>query len=449
MCPYSHGEEAIVPPMPFPPGANGMPFNPMQMMGMMSNGFQMPWMMEQPYDPNEARMDISTPLHGNGNRHNRRADQGFRHTTDAVDLTNHNNSGPSSNSIITDSTPQTIPTFMRNGNGFPPNNDLPPQHMNNSPRQNGFIPPSSNNIPLNNAPPQQFGSNDGGMGQQGRGGFPRRDGGGRGGGGGRPPRGRPNGEPGSFGGEVLRDATPTNSRSQNDSKTIVVERIPDEHLSLPGINTWFAKFGTVTNVAIHAPTKKALVSFETHEQAYRAWKSEDAVFGNRFVKLFWHRPLAGQGEAGHKALAASAPLVKHAAEQANAPAPQPTPTAISTPPVKAMTKEDLIARSKLLEHHIKEQKALMASLATATPEEKAEIMTKLRALSAQMSLKPAASAPKVESSGDPDVVMADGDKTQEQSDARGDRQSQLMAQLAELRKKVRFKFPTLHLFMYR
>jgi RNA-binding protein 26 len=76
-----------------------------------------------------------------------------------------------------------------------------------------------------------------------------------------------------------------------------------------GRGGWFKRFGTVTNVAVDASSSKALVSFSSNEEAHTAWKSEDTVFGNRFVKVFWHRPMEGQGLAGQRALAASAPIV--------------------------------------------------------------------------------------------------------------------------------------------
>jgi len=81
-------------------------------------------------------------------------------------------------------------------------------------------------------------------------------------------------------------------------KTLVVEKIPDDHLSLGAVSDWFKKFGTVTNVAVDPPTAKALVTFAEHDQAWKAWKSEEAVFGNRFVKVYWHRPLVGRGGRG-------------------------------------------------------------------------------------------------------------------------------------------------------
>jgi hypothetical protein len=96
---------------------------------------------------------------------------------------------------------------------------------------------------------------------------------------------------------------------EQQDKTLVVEKIPEDKLSLDTVNGWFKHFGTVTNVAVDASSSKALVSFSSNEEAHTAWKSEDAVFGNRFVKVFWHCPMEGQGLAGQPALAASPPIV--------------------------------------------------------------------------------------------------------------------------------------------
>ncbi|KXN84792.1 hypothetical protein AN958_12086 [Leucoagaricus sp. SymC.cos] len=123
-------------------------------------------------------------------------------------------------------------------------------------------------------------------------------------------------------------------------KTLVVEKIPEDKLSLENVNDWFKRFGAVTNVAIDPKGGKALVSFSSHDEAHAAWKSEDAVFNNRFVK----------------------------------PSSAPTNTAASA----------LAAKQLLLEQQIAEQKSLMASLETATPEEKKNIMARLRKLGEEM-----------------------------------------------------------------
>lgn len=201
---------------------------------------------------------------------------------------------------------------------------------------------------------------------------------------------------------------------KRNDKTLVVEKIPDDKLSLESVNGWFKRFGTVTNVAIDANNAKALVSFAQHEEAHTAWKSEDAVFGNRFVKVFWHRPMEGHGQAGARMLAASAPLVAHmggsveaappAATAPSTPIATPTPAASAPPPAAtprktagasgSSTASALAAKSQLLEQTIAEQKRLMAALGTASAEEKKEIMAQFRKLDQDMSkLKATPAAP--------------------------------------------------------
>jgi RNA-binding protein 26 len=181
-------------------------------------------------------------------------------------------------------------------------------------------------------------------------------------------------------------------------KTLVVEKIPEEHLSLGAVNDWFKRFGTVTNVAVDVPSAKALVSFSDHDEAHKAWKSEDAVFGNRFVKVFWHRPMGGHGTVGAKMLQASAPLVSRLAAQDGAVAASAAPDAAvvtTTTPVtesvaakkqpRNSTASALAAKQQLLKQQIAEQKNLMAKLESAdSPEEKKEILGRLRKLGEEM-----------------------------------------------------------------
>ena len=69
---------------------------------------------------------------------------------------------------------------------------------------------------------------------------------------------------------------------------MAVEKITEDHLSLGAVNDWFKKFGTVTNVAVDPPAVKASVTFTEHDQAWKAWKSEGAMFENRLLKVYWH-----------------------------------------------------------------------------------------------------------------------------------------------------------------
>ncbi|KAG9104147.1 hypothetical protein FRC06_005039 [Ceratobasidium sp. 370] len=174
------------------------------------------------------------------------------------------------------------------------------------------------------------------------------------------------------------DAEPFDGQGQGSSseprrdKTLVVEKIPPERLSLEEINNWFKKFGTVTNVAIDVPSAKALISFSTHDEARDAWRSEDAVFGNRFVKLYWHRPMGNHGQAGAKLLAASAPIINNLSAPPKT-EPAPIKSGPSHPPV-------IDPSQQKFERLMAEQKVLMVKLTSAKAEEKQSIKTRLREL---------------------------------------------------------------------
>jgi RNA-binding protein 26 len=255
--------------------------------------------------------------------------------------------------------------------------------------------------------------------------------------GGRPPRGR--------GGAA--DASSFRPGQRGD-KTLVVEKIPEDKLSLDQITTWFKKFGDVTNVAVDPHGAKALVSFATHDEARAAWKSEDAVFNNRFVKVFWHRPMEGHGQVGQRALAASANLVSNLAGKAT-PASVPGssqagPSTSKKQGSSSATATALAAKQEQLEKHITEQKSLMDELSSATPERKREIMARLRKLNEEMTavkdaVTPASPAPskKPSSESAPKEASSEAalDKDTEMQPADGGEETteQLKAKLEKLK----------------
>ncbi|KII93454.1 hypothetical protein PLICRDRAFT_131242 [Plicaturopsis crispa FD-325 SS-3] len=359
-CKYSHGEDAVIPGQMFPMNGAQMqgPYMPM----FPNGGGGMAYGMGA-YNPADARMDM-------------------RPQTRAPIIPRKDGARPHASGelpVIQDLTPALPPGEMppppqngyrEQGNGGMGGRPIPQQQQQQRPM----------NMPMDidmGGPMHQLPSQQGGFNGRPRGG------GGAG-------RGR-----GTFGGEVHN----FRPERRND-KTLVVEKIPDDKLSLDAVNTWFKRFGTVTNVAIDASSAKALVSFEDHDAAHAAWKSEDAVFNNRFVKLFWHRPMEGHGQAGSRMLAASAPLVKNISAKSQPPAPAPsssssngngssastitpaTPRKTSTTPSAAATA--LAAKQKLLEQQIAEQKSLMGQLGSASAEEKKTIMARLRKLGEEM-----------------------------------------------------------------
>lgn len=71
--------------------------------------------------------------------------------------------------------------------------------------------------------------------------------------------------------------------------TLVVENIPKEHLTVPAIKGYFAKFGEVTEVSVEPFSGQALVTFADSNVARSAHNSPDPVFQNRFVRVYFQR----------------------------------------------------------------------------------------------------------------------------------------------------------------
>ena len=250
---------------------------------------------------------------------------------------------------------------------------------------------------------------------------------------------------------------------RRQDKTLVVEKIPEDRLSLGAVNDWFKQFGTVTNIAVDPPTAKALVTFAEHDQARKAWKNEEAVFGNRFVKVYWHRPLEGRGGRGVKALEVSASLVGKLQGTEEQTAPQPaangdagpvaSTSSFSAPPKKptkgtSNALQDLNAKQERLQQMIAEQKALMSQLGTATGEDKKEIMTKLRKLGEDM--KAPASSPPAEKQEDVEMEVGDHKAVKKdggEGDGHEESTEELRVKLAKLKAEAIYLYQSVFDFL--
>ncbi|CAK5279976.1 unnamed protein product [Mycena citricolor] len=335
-CKFSHGEDAVVPSQLFPMNGNNMGGGNMPFMPMFpGNGFGMNGGGSGPaYDPNEARMDM--PMNGAARPQPRAPVMPRAHPENA----RMHQSGELP--VIQDLTPQVdqnAPDAIAAGQitAQSPQNHIPTLPSDLIP---AFAGPSSgtSSFSMDVDGSMHHNSNFRG-GSRGRG-------------------------KGTFHG----DAHKFNNTERRSDKTLVVEKIPEDKLTLDQVNEWFKRFGV----------------FATHEEAYTAWKSEDAVFNNRFVKVFWHRPMEGHGQTGQRMLAASGPLV----------GPKKEVPPVAPPPNKPTAAASLAAKHQLLEKQIAEQKTLIASLTSATSgDEKKDIMARLRKLDEEMTATSAISVP--------------------------------------------------------
>jgi RNA-binding protein 26 len=215
----------------------------------------------------------------------------------------------------------------------------------------------------------------GGRGRGGRGGF-------RGG-----QRGAMNGM--SFGGQ-----TSNRPPKEGTNNTLVITEIPLASMSLEAVNNHFKQFGTVTNVALEAREKKALVAFSSAHEAHAAWKSDQPVFNSRHVKVLWHRPMEGHGSKGQEALEASAPLLQNMRKIEAEGAQAIQGSVVTSHEKQAQAKarvEEIQAQQRVMEKHIAEQRVLFARLEgkPADPVEKRSIKTRLKEVSKELeSLQP-------------------------------------------------------------
>ncbi|WVQ76192.1 hypothetical protein IAR50_005854 [Cryptococcus sp. DSM 104548] len=250
----------------------------------------------------------------------------------------------------------------------------------------GFFPPFMGMPPgafpgmpgMPGMPPQGFPLGPGGRGGHGgRGGPPGRGRGGYHNGNAHGPRPEPD--------ETFQGARePPKDRT---STTLLISDIPPRHLTVPAISEYFSKFGEVTNVAIDARSSRALVSFPTNAVAYQAWKSDEAIFGNRHVKVLWHRPLPGQGGQGQKALEASRTLLENMKKIEAGEGLQKVPPKFSGPEQRLQaTLAELEHRERQVKKEplMAEQKILLARASKSTKEEKITILKRLKAIAKEI-----------------------------------------------------------------
>ncbi|KAF2194280.1 hypothetical protein K469DRAFT_709787 [Zopfia rhizophila CBS 207.26] len=125
-------------------------------------------------------------------------------------------------------------------------------------------------------------------------------------------RGRGGGSTGGRARAPFSQAGPTTDRSNT---TVVVEQIPEEKFSEDAVRGFFSEFGTIVDVQMQPYKRLAIVKFNDHLSASRAYNSPKVIFDNRFVKVYWYKPeslptLPGNANANaNGAIKASSPPV--------------------------------------------------------------------------------------------------------------------------------------------
>ncbi|KAA8644122.1 hypothetical protein EYZ11_006551 [Aspergillus tanneri] len=104
-------------------------------------------------------------------------------------------------------------------------------------------------------------------------------------------RGRGRGDRGGFGGRGRRSELSAAGPNDDTSiTTIVVEQIPDDKLDDATIREFFSQYGEIVEVSLQPHRRLALITYDSHAAAKRAWSSPKVIFDNRFVKVYWHKP---------------------------------------------------------------------------------------------------------------------------------------------------------------
>ncbi|RXK40776.1 hypothetical protein M231_02029 [Tremella mesenterica] len=172
------------------------------------------------------------------------------------------------------------------------------------------------------------------------------------------------------------------------STTLLVSDIPRNNLSIPVIRDYFRQFGEITNVALEGKSSRALVSFASNAEAYKAWRSDEAVFGSRHVRVLWHRPRPGHGQAGQQALEASAGIIANLRAMEDGQSPQQGKSATLLGPESrlraTLTELEAKERDQKKERLVAEQKVLLKKTENAVKEEKLEILKRLKELQKEM-----------------------------------------------------------------
>lgn len=171
--------------------------------------------------------------------------------------------------------------------------------------------------------------------------------------------------------------------------TLAIENVPREALSSANVRQFFVKFGPVKSVAVDPPGLRALVTFASPDDAKRALSSPEAIFGNRFVRVYRARealqPLASTSSSTSAPQPPSSPQASNASTTPRL----PTSAASATRAVPPRTDEhatDAATRALQLQNNASAQKALMEQLDGLPPgstsqKQRSSIMAALRDLS--------------------------------------------------------------------
>lgn len=149
-------------------------------------------------------------------------------------------------------------------------------------------------------------------------------------------------------------------KNNNHETRLIVDRIPNQYCTIDAVTDYFKRFGRLVQVTITDPREgKAVIEFEGKEEAQRALLCPDAMFGNRFVRLY-----PDQRE-GHQVVEQPRPTLPKVTTY-TAPNYVPPPRPSLNPPAVAPSNTRLLELNKqkqdLLNAYLEQQRLLLQKL---------------------------------------------------------------------------------------
>ncbi|CAB4042751.1 RNA-binding 27 isoform X3, partial [Paramuricea clavata] len=94
----------------------------------------------------------------------------------------------------------------------------------------------------------------------------------------------------------VRTLTSTAPPRKYTNTVLEVKRLPPSMNNIATLNGYFQRFGKIVNIQVSALGQPdvALIQFSTNFEARKAISCADAVLGNRFIRIFWHKSEADQ-----------------------------------------------------------------------------------------------------------------------------------------------------------
>ena len=158
------------------------------------------------------------------------------------------------------------------------------------------------------------------------------------------------------------------------STTLLLRNVPAELCTIELLHEHFKKFGTLVNVQVQPIEKQAKVQFATHEEAMAAYRTPEAVLGNRFISTHFEAD-------PHEMKPPNGPSLYDLDEMRPTPTEKPMQTnslTVQVAPSSSSSSSSTVDIEQRKRQLIDEQRAqravLLGKLDTAAPESRTDIL---------------------------------------------------------------------------